>query len=338
MVHVLGQAVEAEGLGDAVHAPGLGHGLEGADQELAGVLLVVGAFVGDAQHRQVARHLGQRLGDDVEVLGRVQRHRDAHRGGELARPHAGGEDDGRGRDGSLVGHHADRPALLDQDALDLDALDDPGAALARTLGEGLRGVDRVGLPILGQEHAAHSVADLEQRVAGLDLGRPDHLDREPEVLRHRGAALELLEPLGVERQADRAVLLEPGRLPGLGLQRVQELGGVLGELGHPPRRAQLPDQAGGVPGRAAGELPALQQQHVGDAEPGQVISDRAADDAAADDDDVDAGGEWWGHALNSVMGTVRAMQVAARRRPLAATAHPTPWRRPPASRTPAPRR
>ena len=36
---------------------------------------------------------------------------------------------------------------------------------------------------------------------------------------------------------------------------------------------------------------ALQQQDVGDAEPGQVIGDRAADDAAADDDDVGAGGE-----------------------------------------------
>ena len=201
---------------DAVHAPGLGHRLEGADQELAGVLLVVGALVGDPQHRQVTRHLGQRLGDDVEMLGRVQRHRDAD-GGQLARPHAGGEHDGRGGDRALLGHHADRPALLDQDA-DLDALDDAGAALARTLGEGLGGVDRVGLAVLGQEHAADGVADLEQRVAGLDLRGPDHLDREAEVLGHRGAALQLLEALGVERQADRAVLLEPGRLPGLGLQ------------------------------------------------------------------------------------------------------------------------
>ena len=98
MIHVLGQAVEAEGLRDAVHAPGFGHRLEGADQQLAGVLLVVGALVRDPQHRQVARHLGQRLGDDVEVLGRVQRHRDADGARQLARPHAGGEHDGRGGD------------------------------------------------------------------------------------------------------------------------------------------------------------------------------------------------------------------------------------------------
>ena len=58
MVHVLGQLVEAEVLGDAVHAPGLGVGLEGAQQQLAGVLLVVGALVGIAQHRQVGRQAG----------------------------------------------------------------------------------------------------------------------------------------------------------------------------------------------------------------------------------------------------------------------------------------
>ena len=41
--------------------------------------------------------LGQRLGDDVEMLGRVQRHRHADGGRQLARPHAGGEHDGRRR-------------------------------------------------------------------------------------------------------------------------------------------------------------------------------------------------------------------------------------------------
>ena len=91
--------------------------------------------------------------------------------------------------GPWLGHHAHGPALLDQDALDLDALDDPRAALAGALGEGLGGVDRVGLAVLGQEHAADRVADLEQRVARLDLGGADHLDREAEALGHRGAAL-----------------------------------------------------------------------------------------------------------------------------------------------------
>ena len=79
------------------HAPGLGHGLEGADQQLAGVFLVVGAFVGTRTHRHVARQVRDRLGDDVEMLGRMERDVDADRAAELARPHAGGDHDRVGR-------------------------------------------------------------------------------------------------------------------------------------------------------------------------------------------------------------------------------------------------
>ena len=52
MFEILGQLVEAEVLGDAVHAPGLGHGLEGTEHHLAGIFLVIGAFVRHAQDRQ----------------------------------------------------------------------------------------------------------------------------------------------------------------------------------------------------------------------------------------------------------------------------------------------
>ena len=45
-----------------------------------------------------------------------------------------------------------------------------------------------------------------------------------------------------------------------------------------------PTRPGRVPGGAAGQLALLEQQHVGDAELGQVVGGRAAGDAAADDD------------------------------------------------------
>ena len=89
MVEILRQLVEAEILADAVHAPGLGHRLEGAEQHLAGILLVIGALVGHAQHRQPLQ-ARDRLGDDVEMLAGMQRHGDARHVGELAPPHAGG--------------------------------------------------------------------------------------------------------------------------------------------------------------------------------------------------------------------------------------------------------
>jgi hypothetical protein len=43
---------------------------------------------------------------------------------------------------------------------------------------------------------------------------------------------------------------------------------------------------GGMPGRAGGELVALEQYHVGPAMPGQMIEHRGADDASADDHDL----------------------------------------------------
>ena len=201
MVHVLGQRVEAEVLGDAVHAPGLGHGLEGADQQLAGVLLVVGALVGDPQHRQVARQLGHRLGDDVEVLGRVQRHDDADRGRQLARPHAGGEHDGVGaRSGprSVITPTALPCSTRMRSTFTSSTIRAPRwrAPLAKAW------VVSIGLacPSLGRNTPPTTSPTSSSGIARLDLGRPDHLDREAEALGHRGAALQLLEALVVERQ------------------------------------------------------------------------------------------------------------------------------------------
>src|SRR5262249_29225547 len=54
-------------------------------------------------------------------------------------------------------------------------------------------------------------------------------------------------------------------------------------------------EPGGVPGGAARELLALEQQHALLAELRQVVGDGAADDAAADDDDLGLGGEHGGH-------------------------------------------
>ena len=112
MLQILGQLVEGEALGNPVHAPGLGDRLEPADQQLAGVLLEVGASIRVAQHRQVARQLRDRLGDDVEMLGGVQRHRGAGLGGEPMRPHAGRIDHELRLDVALCRAHARGAAVL----------------------------------------------------------------------------------------------------------------------------------------------------------------------------------------------------------------------------------
>jgi hypothetical protein len=77
VVDVLRQRVEAEILRDAVLAPGLGDRLEEADEQLSGVLLVVGPFVAEEHDREIARQVRDRLGDDVEMFRRVERNGDA---------------------------------------------------------------------------------------------------------------------------------------------------------------------------------------------------------------------------------------------------------------------
>ena len=59
MVEILGQLVELEIFGNAVHRPRLGVRLERAEQQLAGILLEVGAIVGVAQHRQGGGEVGE---------------------------------------------------------------------------------------------------------------------------------------------------------------------------------------------------------------------------------------------------------------------------------------
>ena len=152
-------------------------------------------------------------------------------------------------------------------------------------------------PSLRQIHAADHVVDVEQRPCRLISAGATRIDLEAEGPRHRGAALQLLEPLGVGGDREAAALQEAGRLAGLGLERRHR--GCVVYCASRVRfggRAQLADEPGRVPGGAAGQPLALEQHDVAPAELGQVIGDRGADDAAADDDDARMGGQGRGHS------------------------------------------
>ena len=288
MVHVLGQLVEAEILADAVHAPGLGHRLEGAEHHLAGVLLVVGAFVRHAQHRQPGE-AGDRLGDEIEMLAGVQRDGDAVLRAELARPHAGAVDDDVGFDHAAARSpccpgDAGDAAVLRVDLGHLHVLDDRRAALARALGQRHGDVGRVALAVERQMHGADHVRDVEMRIHLLDFVGRNLAHVDVEGARQRGLPVDLVLALLGQRHGDRADLAHAGGDAGLGLELDVEVGRIFREPRHVLRAAQLADQPGGMPCRARGQLLALQEHDVGPAELGQMIGDRAAGDAAADDD------------------------------------------------------
>ena len=158
LVPVLRQQLEFEAVGNRRHVPRLGLGLESAHDEAAHFLLVVDEAVGIANHRKVGRDAGDRPGDDVEVLGGVERHVDAGAAAELARPLAAAIDQGRAANlAGVIGarpRHSGNSAVIHRHAGDLDPFDDPGAAHPRALGQRLRQVGGVGLAVAGNPHGA----------------------------------------------------------------------------------------------------------------------------------------------------------------------------------------
>jgi hypothetical protein len=148
MVEILGQLVEAEILGMPAMPQGLAR-LEGAEQHLPGIFLVIGAFVGHAQHRKLAK-AGDRLGHDIEVFAGVQRQGHAV-GRARSRPHMPAAiDDMARRDRAALAPclpvHAADAAAVGGDAGHLGALGDDRAALPGALGQRQRDIGRIACP------------------------------------------------------------------------------------------------------------------------------------------------------------------------------------------------
>ncbi len=286
MVHVAGQLVETEIVGDGRHVHRNGVRLERAEQNFSGIFLVVGTAALIAQHRQVARQAFNRVGQNIIVLAGMQRHRNAGHQADIPRPQPGAVDHEIGLDIALVGGHAGDLAVGLVNIRHLDVFDDGRTAHARALGHRHRHVDRVGLAVLRQEDAADKIVRVCQRVHRLDVGRGQDIDIQTENLSHRCAALQFLEAFIVCGDGKTAILLETCRLPGFGFQPGEQFGRVLCEFRQILGGAELADQAGGVPGRAAGQLLAFQQHDIRPAEFGQVIGEGTSHRATTDDDNL----------------------------------------------------
>jgi hypothetical protein len=297
VVPVLLEQLELEGMRDLVGCdPRLGRGLEPADHKPTHLFLEVGVPVRVPQDRQVRVHALERLGDDVEVLGGVQRDGGAHHRADLLGPLAGAVDDDLGLDVAGVGAHTGHPAVLGQDVEDAGPLGDPGTALTRALGQCGGEVRRVRLPVTGQPDGAEQVLDLHDRVALRGLLRCQQLALEAVGVGGGRRPLQLHHPVRGPGDGHPAALLVAGREPDLGLQVGVELGGVLDQPGAALRRPQLADQPRRVPGGAGRELSLLEQQDVGPPELREVVGDARPDHPAADDDDPGTAGEIGVHA------------------------------------------
>ena len=266
----------------ALHLPRRALSLEQPDHQTADLFAVVAERGRILQHRQVGRQAGHLVGDQVVVLGGLQRHAHAGQIGQLARPQPGTVHHVLALDLAGRGAHpGDRPAP-GQEAGHRGLLDDPHPAHPGALGQRHRDVDRVDPAVLRHVEPGQHVVGAGQWEQPLHLAGRDLLHVHPaEPVERRDPAV-LLQPVGVGGDLDEADRLEPGGLAGLRLQPAVELAAVLPELGRGLRRGpERHHQPGRVPGGARGDPVPLQQHHVLPARLGQVVGHRTTDHAAA---------------------------------------------------------
>jgi hypothetical protein len=291
MVPVRIEQGEMEALGDAVQRPWPGVRLVAAHHQPAHLLLEIDQAVGIAQRRQIRRHAFDALRDHVLVLHGLERHAHPGEPAERLRPLAGAQRDRFAADFTLVGEDARDLSPLDAKAGHGAVLDDPHALLPCAARQGLGDVRGIGLAVGWQERRADQIRRVHQRPKPFRFARVEQMHLEAEATCGRRLALELDHPVVAAGEPEPAVHLPAGRLAGLRLQAVVEFDAVREEPSDVGVGPQLADEAGGVEGRAAGQLLSFEEQHVAPAEPGEMIGDRAADDAAADDHRARMGGQ-----------------------------------------------
>ncbi len=274
----------------AVQGPGLPDRLEHADQQAAALLAVVavGLAVLDHRHR-LRRDACDRLGQQVVVLGSLERHGDTGLGRDLAAPQTRGDHDLLALDVAAFCADGDHPAAGEDEVGDLGVLEDPGAALLGALGQRHRHVHRVGPALVGGPEAVDDVVGPHQRHQVGHLALRQDLLGHPDRAHVRRLAAEPLVGAWRGRELEVAALAEAGREPGLLLEPGVQLGGVARHPERVLRRASGDHLAGGVPRGPGRQLLALQEHHVGRTQQGEVVGDRRTDHAAADHDVLSPG-------------------------------------------------
>ena len=185
------------------------------------------------------------------MLHRDERDVDPGHAAELARPLAGADHELLAGDPPVVGDDRARRAALDLDAGDRHALADFDAGVARALGEGLVMSEGEACPSVGRKAApTTSSTCISGHRSCASLGVRRCISRPKDVRRGR-LPLHLGPALRIAGEAQPAVPLPAGREAGLLLEPVVELDGIAEKLGDVGTRAQLADEARGVPGRAA---------------------------------------------------------------------------------------
>ncbi len=210
-LHVGRQELPVEVGRDAVERPRRRVALVATHAQPADLLAVVDEVVRVAQLGQARVDALDRLGEEVLVRHRDDRHGHAGQPADLGREHPAGVDHDVGADlGAFAGvldRHAGHAAAVRADGDDPGPGPDPGALLARAGGQRVGQPGRVQPAVGRQPDCAKDAVRRHQREAILGLPRRDELEREAERLGPAGLPAKLLETLRAGGETKRADLV-----------------------------------------------------------------------------------------------------------------------------------
>ena len=288
-VEIVGQQVLAEIPRRLALAPGLARLLVGADQHAAAFLAHVDLAleIDDVELVDLGvDDAGNVLGDEIMVLHREHRQFEPDHAADLARPQAAAVDDMLGEDVALLGDHVPRAVRARLQIDDAVEAHDLGAGHRRAFGVGLRDAPGIEMALDRIEHRADEMLLLDEGIHPRGFVDRDDLEVHAEIAAARARHLQPVEPLLGAGEIEAAGDVHAARDAGDRLDLLVEVDRVLLQLGDVGVAVQRVHAARGVPGRAGGQLGALDQHDVLPAALGQMIGDAGADDAAADDDDL----------------------------------------------------
>ena len=177
-------------------------------------------------------------------------------------------------------------------ARDLGLLVDLGAAGARPFAQRHGEIRRRNVAVVGMIERADdvlrvaAVAELDQRPELLHFLRRDDLEWDADGVGGTAVLLVLVHAVTAGREAQIPGDVEAHVLSGFRRQALVEIDRILVQLPDRVAHIEQRQEAGGVPGRAGGELGALDQHHVRPPFFRQVIERADAYRAASDDHDA----------------------------------------------------
>ncbi len=226
-----------------------------------------------------AAQLGQRLGQGVDVLDRMQREAPAGQAHDARPPDAGGEDDVVGADRAPAGVDGADPAAAGVQPGDLAVAERLQCAGGdRAASQRLGRLQGLADPVVGDEQAAEDALRIDERQLLGDLGRRQETGLQAEGQSPPVAPVELLPALGRRRDLDAADGVEAADA---GVERDRSPG----EPGHRVGRVDLEHETRGVRRRAARlpQRPLVDEDDVGPTQTREVVCQTGARDAAPHD-------------------------------------------------------